>query len=138
MPLITVRWSLHRPPGRPLPGVGETAHEHRGGRRDVAEVAAQDRPAGLEVFALGQQVAHPHHVGEGALRLGQRGLDVAQALLGLLHHVVGDRHGGVVEPGRPGHMHPAAVDHGADTADLLLKGRAAEDRASLCHVPNGK
>src|SRR4051794_9581635 len=42
------------------PGIGEAAHEHRGGRPDIAEVAAQDRPAGLEVVPVGQQVAHPH------------------------------------------------------------------------------
>src|SRR5947208_897318 len=68
----------------PHPGIGEAAHEHRGGRPDLAEAAAQDRPAGLEVVPVGQQVTHPHHVREGALRLGQRGTDVPQTLLGLL------------------------------------------------------
>src|ERR1044072_450597 len=129
------------PPGVHLyldlpPRAGQAAHEHRGGRPDIAELAAQDRPAGLEVIPVGQQIAHPHHIRERALRLRQCGPDVPQTLLGLLHHVARDRHGRVVAPRRPGHVHPVPVDHGACVPDLLLEGRTTEDRSSRCHARN--
>lgn len=101
-------------------GIGETAHQHGGGRPHVCEAASQDRPAGLEVLAVGQEIAHPHHVGEGAVGLGQRDLDVAKALLGLLQHIIGDRHGGE-RPELPlPQLHAFVV-----LADELHFGRAA-------------
>ena len=57
----------------------------------------------------------------------QRGLDVLLALLGLLHHVVRDAHGGVVETGGAGNEHPGAGDDGAAVAEGLLEGRSGRN-----------
>lgn len=83
------------------------------------------KPGSLPPSTVGDQ-SYPHHVGEGAVRLGQRSFDVAQALLGLVHDVVGDRHRCVVDAGRPAHMHPGArqaarkrISLGADDGDRV-------------------
>src|SRR5574338_374044 len=119
-------------------GIGEATDEHSGGWPDPAEAGAQDGPAGLEVRALRQEVAHTHDIGEGTAGLDERRLDVAQALLSLGDHVVRDRHGRVVKAGRAGHVHPIAVDHGARVTDLLLEGRSTQDHSSLDHDPNAR
>jgi hypothetical protein len=119
-------------------GIGQAAYEHRRGWADVAEAAAQGGPARLEVLTVGQQVSDPDDIGERAAGFSQCRFDVAQALLGLLDHVVGDGHGRIVEPGRPRHVYPVAVDHRPCVPDLLFEGGTAQDRASLCHAADGR
>src|SRR5882757_11189417 len=79
---------LHRAPRGHLDldahaGIGQPALQHGGRRADVTEIALQYRPAWFELGAIRQQVVHPHDVVERGAGLGQRGADVAQALLGL-------------------------------------------------------
>lgn len=116
--------------------IRQPADEHRRGRADVTEAAAQGRPARLEVPAIRQQIAHAHHVGKATAGFGQRLTDVAQALFSLLDHIVRDRHRRVVEPGRAGHVHPVAVDHRPGVADALFERRPAENHTPFRHAEN--
>src|SRR5882757_735978 len=86
-----------------------------------------------ELGAVREQVVHPNDVVERGAGLGERGADVAQALLGLGDNTVGEGHRRVVESRRPGHEHPLAVDHGPRVADVLLERRARRDESALCH-----
>ena len=94
----------------PHPGIGEAADLHGGGRSDLAQPGPQRRPAGFEIFAIGEQIPDPDNVAGGAAGFAQNVIDRPDDLLSLSDHVVGDGHRGVVESGRPRDMHPVAVD----------------------------
>src|SRR3954447_21050073 len=55
--------------------VGEAGGDHGARRSDVAEILAQDRPAALELRAVGQDVIDAHHVFETGVRLLERRFD---------------------------------------------------------------
>lgn len=63
----------------PHPGVGKAADHHLGGGPNVAEAAAEQGPAWLEVVAVGEEMTHPDDVHEGAVRFYQRVFEVAEA-----------------------------------------------------------
>ena len=87
----------------------------------------------LLLFASG--LLRPAWLQAGAGLL-QRGLDVAQALLGLRLDAVGDAHGAVVETRGARDEHPVALHHGARVADLLFEGRArGNERARHGQTP---
>src|SRR5687767_9365393 len=102
-------------------GIGEAGGDHRGRRTHVAEVLAENRPALREVRRVRNDVRDAHDIPHARPRLLEGGLDVPQALLGLLRHAVGDRHRLVVEPRGAGDEDPLAIDHGPRISDLLLE-----------------
>jgi len=106
------------------PRVQQAYLHHGGGRRGFGEVAAENRPAGREIIAIGQQIAHPHHVGHPRTCRRQRGLHIAQGLLGLSLDASGQRHRRVVEAGTARDEDPIAVDNGTGVTDLGFEGGA--------------
>ena len=105
------------------PGIEQPCCDHRRCRTDVAEIRPQHRPALLEISRVRQDVTNANHVSQRAARFAERVCDVAHRLFGLLAHVGRDRHGPVVETGRPRHEHPIAIHDRARLADIGLEWR---------------
>src|SRR5450755_3328475 len=110
--------------------VGKTRTNHRRGRAHPAEIFAQYGPALLELGAIGQDVGDANDILETRPCLAQRGLDILQALLGLLQKTVLDGHGRVVEAGGARDKDPIAGDDCARIADLIFERGARADEFS--------
>ena len=100
-----------------------------GGSRRRPRPAPARSPANPRRWARNM---HPHDIGEAGARLGQRRLDVAKRLPGLLGRVLDDRHPRIVEPGRAGDKDPLAVDHRPAIPGLASNGEP-ERSAGACH-----
>ena len=59
--------------------------------------------------------------GKVSARLTKCGLNVLQALFGLIQQVVGNGHRVVIEAGGAGYENPFPIDHRARIADILLE-----------------
>jgi len=108
-------------------GVDEPGLDHRGGGRVGPESGGEERPAGLEVLAAGQDVADADDLGEGGSGLVQGGLDGAEREGALVLDGVGDGHGHRIGAGGAGDEDPRRRDHGAAVADAGLVGGGGGD-----------
>ncbi len=93
------------------------------------QILLEDRHQRFVVIGIGKVVGHPHQIGEGTARGGQCARDVAERLMGLLRHIVGDGFGLVVETGGTGDMHIMIVNDGPGIADRLLEFGVGGDTA---------
>src|SRR5207245_11233112 len=90
--------------------------------------------AGREIFRLRKAIRHSHYVPQTGSGLLEGGLDVAQALLGLVGHALADRHRAVVEAGRARDEDPVPIDDGPREADLFFERRAGADESTSHRV----
>ena len=117
----------------PHPRIGQPTREHRGGRAHLAEVVAQHGPRRREINGVGKDVSDSDHIRERRVGFPERGDDVAERLLGLFDHALGDRHLLVVEARRAGDVDPIAVDDRPRVRALALEVRPRGDESPLRH-----
>ena len=106
------------------------ASRRRGIRRTAWAVALVAVPGKILVFANTSTAFEPSSRVDARTGRVQGRLDVLQALLGLLDHLVRNLHRRVVEAGGAGDEHPVALHHGARVTDLLLEGGPGGDEAA--------
>lgn len=110
--------------------IDQSGGDHHGRRPGLAEILAQHRPALLKFLGLRHNVRDSHDIVEARASLGERRLDIAKALLGLLDDAVGERHRGVIESRGARDKDPVAVYDRARIGNVTLERRSGTNQLS--------